>query len=201
MRKDLHIQRERGAVLIVSLLFLVVLTMLGITAMSGTTFEERMAGNARDAALAHHAAEAALRRARDEILGEAAPSRNITEAHFEVPLGNGSCDKGICVSRAFEEVPGTCCAIPPAIPANVDWTNTSTMEYQDNAGKALSGVSKQPRYIMEMFCLTLLPGGGIDTVDRCRVYRFTAVGWGKNPNTRVTVEEVFIKGREDRKSF
>jgi type IV pilus assembly protein PilX len=197
MRQQFHIRRERGAVLIVSLLFLVVLTMLGITAMTGTTFEERMAGNARDAALAHHAAEAALRRARQEIIGQPPPNpnRHITEAHFGLPLANGSCDQGICVSRFYEEL--ECCAIPPAIPANVDWTNSSTMPYQDNAGKGLSGVSKQPRYIMERFCLKLLG----EEPGPCRVYRFTAVGWGKNPNTRVTVEEVYVKGMEDRETL
>lgn len=53
--------RERGAVLIVSLVFLLVLTVLGVAALRNTTLEERMAGNLRDANLAFQAAEAALR--------------------------------------------------------------------------------------------------------------------------------------------
>src|SRR3954468_22751465 len=59
--------RQNGAVLIVSLLFLVILTILGITAMSGTTLEHRMAGNTRDQAIAMQAAEAALRDARRDV--------------------------------------------------------------------------------------------------------------------------------------
>ena len=47
-------QRQGGAILIVTLLFLVILTMLGVTAMTGTTMEERMAGNTRDASVALH---------------------------------------------------------------------------------------------------------------------------------------------------
>ena len=53
--------RERGAVLIVALVFLVIMTVLGVTAMRTTTLQERMAGNVRDSNLAFQSAEAALR--------------------------------------------------------------------------------------------------------------------------------------------
>src|SRR5688572_9206262 len=59
--------RQRGAVLIVALLFLVMLTLLGVTAMTSSTMEERMAGNARDNGVAFQAAEAALRDARRDL--------------------------------------------------------------------------------------------------------------------------------------
>lgn len=54
---------QRGAILIVSLLLLLVMTIIGVFAMRGTTLEERMAGNLRDRDLAFQAAEAALREA------------------------------------------------------------------------------------------------------------------------------------------
>ena len=53
--------RERGALLIVALVFLVIMTVLGVTAMRTTTLQERMAGNVRDSNLAFQSAEAALR--------------------------------------------------------------------------------------------------------------------------------------------
>lgn len=52
---------QRGAVLIVSLIFLLLLTLIGTTAMRSTTLQERMAGNTRDINLSFQAAEAALR--------------------------------------------------------------------------------------------------------------------------------------------
>jgi type IV pilus assembly protein PilX len=55
--------RERGAVLVISLVILMVMTVVGVTAMRGTALEERMAGNLRDGVLAFEAAEAALRAA------------------------------------------------------------------------------------------------------------------------------------------
>jgi type IV pilus assembly protein PilX len=55
--------RQRGATLVVALIFLMVLSLLGIWAVSGTTLEERMAGNTRNRDLAMQAGEAALRNA------------------------------------------------------------------------------------------------------------------------------------------
>lgn len=52
---------QSGAVLIISLIFLLLMTLIGVTSMQGTTLQERMAGNMRDRDLALQAAEAALR--------------------------------------------------------------------------------------------------------------------------------------------
>ncbi|AYC34322.1 hypothetical protein D3880_18995 [Pseudomonas cavernae] len=57
----MNIQKQRGAVLLVCLIMLLVLTVLGVTSMSGSTLQERMAGGARDYNVAFQAAEAALR--------------------------------------------------------------------------------------------------------------------------------------------
>ena len=54
-------RRQNGSALIVGVIFLLVMTMLGLTAMQTTTLEERMAGNMRDRGLAFQAAEMALR--------------------------------------------------------------------------------------------------------------------------------------------
>lgn len=54
-------KRETGAVLVVSLLILLVMTIIGVTSMQTASLEEKMAGNLRDNDLAFQAAEAALR--------------------------------------------------------------------------------------------------------------------------------------------
>lgn len=59
--------REKGAVLVVSMLLLMVMILLGLTAMQMTRMEERMAGNTRDGNLAFQGAEAGLRNAEDWI--------------------------------------------------------------------------------------------------------------------------------------
>ena len=53
--------RQRGSALIIALVFLLVMTLIGVTAMQGTSQQESMAGNMRDRNLAFQAAEAALR--------------------------------------------------------------------------------------------------------------------------------------------
>lgn len=54
-------QRERGAVLIVTLILLVVATLIALSAQRNTALEERMSGNLLDRNLSFQAAEAALR--------------------------------------------------------------------------------------------------------------------------------------------
>ena len=53
--------RQKGAVLVFGLILLLVLTLIGISTMEGSVFDEKMAGNAKDRNLAFQAAESALR--------------------------------------------------------------------------------------------------------------------------------------------
>jgi type IV pilus assembly protein PilX len=53
--------RQSGAILIIALVMLLLLTIIGVTSMSTTTLEEKMAGNMHEYHLAFQAAEAALR--------------------------------------------------------------------------------------------------------------------------------------------
>lgn len=67
---DLHFQhngrfaslhRQRGVALVIGLIFLLITTLMAITAMSGVVMQERMAGNLRNASIAQAGAESALR--------------------------------------------------------------------------------------------------------------------------------------------
>ncbi|GLK90725.1 pilus assembly PilX family protein [Pseudomonas turukhanskensis] len=55
-------RKQNGAVLIVALVMLLLLTIIGISSMRGTTMQERMAGNMRDQSQAFQASETSLRR-------------------------------------------------------------------------------------------------------------------------------------------
>lgn len=54
------LRKQRGAVLIVSLIFLLILSLIGVSSMQGTSMQELMSGNLRDQYIAFNAAEAAL---------------------------------------------------------------------------------------------------------------------------------------------
>lgn len=60
-------KRQRGMTLMVSLVFLIILTMLGVNAVTNNSLQERMAGNTRNRDLAFQAAEAALRYAESTL--------------------------------------------------------------------------------------------------------------------------------------
>lgn len=60
MSKSALITKNKGSALIVALVFLLILTLVGVTAMQGTSQQEIMAGNMRDHSLAFQSAEAAL---------------------------------------------------------------------------------------------------------------------------------------------
>ena len=56
-----HSGTQRGATLVVVLILLLIMTVLGLTILRGTSLEERMSANMRDRSLSFQAAEAALR--------------------------------------------------------------------------------------------------------------------------------------------
>ena len=62
-------QQQQGFVLVTAVIFLMVLSLLGVMAVRGSLFEERGAANERDRALARENAELALRDAERDLLG------------------------------------------------------------------------------------------------------------------------------------
>lgn len=59
--------RQQGAVLVVSLLILLIMTIIGVTTMQTTSLEEKMAGNLLEQRLAFQTAETALRVAEGQL--------------------------------------------------------------------------------------------------------------------------------------
>jgi type IV pilus assembly protein PilX len=191
---------QRGAVLIVTLLFLVILTMLGVTAMSGTTMEERMAGNARDGSIALQAAEAALRDARRDI-----NNIQVVGGGRGIPLHASMFgDSTSAAETCNGDKPGLC--LPARNPDGTEYSKTPASNMPSvpkhnmkaapsvaygafTGATAIGGLPTQPRYVIEVFCLQQHG----ESLDRyCNFYRITAVGYGRNPNTTVRLQETFL---------
>lgn len=66
--------RQQGAALLVSLVILLVLTVLALSSMQGTTLQERMVSSQRDAQIALEGAEFALQAAEAELAGPTLPT-------------------------------------------------------------------------------------------------------------------------------
>jgi type IV pilus assembly protein PilX len=77
--------RQRGVVLFISLILLLVLTMTGVSAVQTTSLEQQTARNARDRMLAFQAAESALRDAERVIDALETPVPVLPVAEFGAP--------------------------------------------------------------------------------------------------------------------
>jgi type IV pilus assembly protein PilX len=148
---------QRGVALVTGLIFMVVLTLLVVSAMRGTILEEKMAGNARDADLAFQAAEAALRAGEQELNQPAPPVFAAAGAYLTVG------------SRNDDYWLGT-----------HDWANDSVAY-----APILNGVAMAPRYVIEE--LPAVPAAGFSkkagAIPETGYYRVIARGVGGNPNT------------------
>ena len=68
--KNKSLKKQSGAILVVSLIMLLLLTLIGVAGTQVTGLEEKMANNSRDQNLSFQAAEAALRAAEIKVLSK-----------------------------------------------------------------------------------------------------------------------------------
>lgn len=182
---------EGGFVLVTALMFLVALTVLGMSIMGTNTLEERLAGYFRDRQLAFESAEAALREAeRDLLYG----TRSISG---EMGFVAGCSSDGLCL-------PAT-----DGSPVWVDLQDANDSGWMKGTGSsksvkygtfskpasaALPHVAQQPRYVIEV--LSVVPVGtsqkiGFAPKASSYVYRVTAVGFGRRVSTRVMLQAMY----------
>ena len=174
--------RQQGAVLIVSLIMLLVLTILGVTSMNNTMMEERMAGNMRDLQIAFHAAEAGLR------MGEDALRQPILPAFVTARDGDGDLvgtggyylvDSGLWQIDEFwftlsdDDVDATDHVLETS---DVDGAVRGPLFYAEELPAVQSGGS-------------LEAGVAFDA----GVFRLTARGFGSTENATAIIQSVFIR--------
>lgn len=183
-------QHQHGVVLMVALVFLVIITMLALTAMRTNIIEEKLAGNSRDSILAFQAAEAALRDGEKDIQSG---SRFVGETGFSQNCTNGLClaqTDGTAIWQDMQDNGWLYGAdVGPSIKYGT-YTNQS----------AIAIVVKQPRYIIEVVTekgSSLVQKGGYGNQGNQYVYRVTARGFGAsvdssgNPTARVTLQSMY----------
>lgn len=180
--KSLVLYPQQGSVLVVSLLILLVMTLLGVTAMTTSRLEEKMAINTRQYNLAFQASESALRD------GEADLTTNAPQ-NFSTTCGGGLC--------------------LPATNGNPAWVSTSwtsganARRYGQYTGTpALTEIPTtptnfQPLYIIEKLPLQPTQGNGISQLGNygsnipIQYYRVTSYGSGADGTGAVMLQSVF----------
>ncbi|MDT8427358.1 MAG: PilX N-terminal domain-containing pilus assembly protein [Pseudomonadales bacterium] len=180
-----HKKEEAGAVLIFCLVFLLILTMMGVSSMESTILEERMAGNMQDHGRAFQAAEAALQAGEEWLAGE---------LFWPATSNDGSTPAWL--RDTLDPVAGN----------SVPWWNepgrNNNTWWRDNA-ISLNGfgsLAENPGYIIEEY-FTATEGEsiaiGTGTQNRVQVFhRVTARGIGENESTVVQLQSTFVKTYE-----
>lgn len=189
---------QRGVVMILALVFLLLLTMLAISAIGNSLLQERMAGGLRNAQQAEMSAETALRGAEWKLW-----TVGSTGAHL----------------HCGTEVPSDCYTFDPDHPINdvvkfrtkMGWFSAGATTYRGAVGtvdytKLTSGkLARNPLYIIEDLGVELPPGttgnlreSGVTgarnsgyTSTSAHVYRITARGSGGNENSVRILESTF----------
>ena len=163
-------KQQHGAVLIVSLVILLVLTILGVAGMQNTTMEERMSGNHQDRFAAFQAAEAALR------AGELAIADFPTLSGFDF---NGS--DGTYTVKSFTG--GT----NPLYSANyaIDVSITT-----------IAGVAAAPQYFIELLPKVPLPESSLvvgfqSKPKDIQYYRVSGRGTGSSGKAEVILQSTY----------
>lgn len=168
------ISKQKGVVLFVSLILLLILSLIGVTAARMQTVEERMARNENNHQLASQAAEAALRGAEGGLLSG-------IYSNFAANT-NG----------LYDLAPSAGSVVP-----TLDWTlASSSIAY---AGPALTAVNlaQPPEFVVENLPPVAIPGDSISEVQYAAptppvaVYRVTAFGVGGDSTSTATIQSIF----------
>jgi len=171
--------QSRGAALITALIILLVLTVLGVTAMRNTSLQENITGNLRDRDLALQAAESALTDAEYKL--SAAAVTNIP-----IPGGNLTI-AGTTIGKVFQR--GVLPAMNTTAHDSSVWNATNAIP----VNTSLQGLSANPSYIVEFEQSVI---DNLDPESRAKgrgnfYYRITARGVGNSPNSVVLLQEVY----------
>lgn len=168
--------RNTGIVLFLSLVLLLVLTILGVSAVQTTSLEVRMARNEHDTLLAFQAAESALRDAELVVEG-------MTSTIDFVDAGTN----------------GLWSVAPLGDPSRWAVAGVFTGALNQTASTVVSGVAAPSTFIIEHAASVLRdenayqlddPYSGSAT-DRIEVFRITAQGVGGSINSRVLLQATY----------
>ena len=163
--------RQDGAVLIVCLVLMLIMTVLATSSMGSATLQERMAGNSRDINTAFQAAEAGVREAESVLDSAAIGVFNGSDGRYEI------CSVGD--SRAACQSP--------------NWKDSSSTGWVA-AATNWSEVSQQPQYILEKYTSIVDPNAELDVdqpLEYFEFYRVTARGFGSSDRSMVVLQTYY----------
>jgi type IV pilus assembly protein PilX len=159
---------QQGAALLLSLVFMLILTIIAASALQTSTLQERMAGNTRDTNSAFQAAEAALREGEQVLQGAAVGPFNASNGMYKQ-----------CSGAAVE-------CKPP------DWNDRTSSGWR--SASDITGVTAAPQYYLEELPQLDDPLAPLDAGTAVKLisnYRITARGFGVSDRTMVVLRTIY----------
>lgn len=171
-------QRQAGAVLIVALVMVLLMTIVGVSAIKGSNLQELMAGNVRDKQISFQAAEASLRAAETAVNGINPPNIGGAAIGFMEQLDEGS------VSSHWRN--------------DFVWFEGSN-QFSVLTDMALEMTYEKPRYVVEKLDVTYIPGSdgravdllGVQNAPEIMIYRITGRGIGLTENSITYLQSLY----------
>jgi type IV pilus assembly protein PilX len=178
-------QRQQGAALLISLIFLLLLTILGVASMRSATLQERMAGNARDNSIAMQSAEYGIQQAEAVLSdGNFSPSTFVgSQPGYVAQIANGAA--AVAWSDTY------------------NWGGASQSRGLTNAAGAL-----QANFVIEQFAAEAnsqeknMNSQGksgqrsVPVFNKTTSYRVTSRASGQSGNTTVILQEVYRRNEQ-----
>lgn len=176
---------QSGMSLFPALMFLLVLSIIGVAALNSTLLQEKMASNTKDTNLAFQAAEAALRDAEADVVQTITPGT----------VFSSSCTNGLCTPPSTWPTP-----LSMDVSQAIDWNSSGqTRVYGSRtSAPALPDVAAPPLYVIEKLSgLPVGPGGsagiGLGAPNSGgAAYRLTVLATGMRPETHVILQSTFL---------
>jgi type IV pilus assembly protein PilX len=176
--------QQTGAVLIVSLILLLVMTILALSSSQAVRLQERMAGNVRDTDLAFQGAEAGLRDAELYIQGLTTWPTACTNT---TTTGCMLFETGILQ-------PTTTPVFDLKSQDVETWWKVYGRDYQTTATNDLPGVQRDPKFVVEKAGKSCDTSEASVTEADCRYYfRNVAQAAGGTATSDVRLESTFVR--------
>ena len=202
MRRDYRInhQQQNGSVLIIGLVMLLLITFIGISAISTSRLEMKMANNDRSRQLAMQAAEAALREGEQVVASTNAASLALAVNGGDTCSGGYCTTRGLYISDKNTNQNAEWCDsdyIPERWQTGCGGTSlevwTTAGRSFEYSGTAIPDVVQAPRYIIEYIRDVDCYDSPVDSFG-CQLFRITALGYGSSTNSPIMLQSVFRKG-------
>lgn len=188
---------QRGATLIVGMIMLLLMAIIGVSAIQTTTLQERMSGNMRDSTMAFQAAEVAIRYVEEDYLS--------TFIELDVGANYANCSSGCQIINSYEQ---SSAPLADLLANSTSWASKSVAygSFKGTDGTTAIPAPTDSELIKDMYAKPRLiveyaaykpdafdTGSGAVDDTGLHLYRNTVQAYGATSTSEAIVQTVFAR--------